>query len=119
MSAAELAGQTAGPAVSAVAVQDLQVVVDSTGTPVISEVSFEISRGEIFGVVGESGSGKTTVGLALLGHARRGLRIAGGTVLLGDRDILALAASGHAADVAKTHVLSTWFQGKEVYHKAP
>ena len=90
MSAAELAGQTAGPAVSAVAVQDLQVVIDSTGTPVISEVSFEIARGEIFGVVGESGSGKTTVGLALLGHARRGLRIAGGTVLLGDRDILAL-----------------------------
>ncbi len=90
MSTAELAGQTAGPAVSAVAVQDLQVVIDSTGTPVISEVSFEIARGEIFGVVGESGSGKTTVGLALLGHARRGLRIAGGTVLLGDRDILAL-----------------------------
>jgi len=90
MSAAELAGQTAGPAVSAVAVQDLQVVIDSTGTPVISEVSFEIARGEIFGVVGESGSGKTTVGLALLGHARRGLRIAGGTVQLGDRDILTL-----------------------------
>src|SRR5262249_60708005 len=59
-------------------------------TPVISEVSFEIARGEIFGVVGESGSGKTTVGLALLGHARRGLRIAGGSVLLGDRDILTL-----------------------------
>ena len=65
MSAAELAGQTAEPAVAAVAVQDLQVVIDSTGTPVISEVSFEIARGEIFGVVGESGSGKTTVGLAL------------------------------------------------------
>ena len=65
-------------------------MIESTGTPVISEVSFEIARGEIFGVVGESGSGKTTVGLALLGHARRGLRIAGGSVLLGDRDILAL-----------------------------
>ncbi|HYB85768.1 MAG TPA: ABC transporter ATP-binding protein [Streptosporangiaceae bacterium] len=90
MSTAELAGQTAEPAVSAVAVQDLQVVIDSTGTPVISEVSFEIARGEIFGVVGESGSGKTTVGLALLGHARRGLRIAGGSVLLGDHDILTL-----------------------------
>jgi len=90
MSAAEPAGQTAGPAVSAVAVQDLRIATESTGTPVISEVSFEIARGEIFGVVGESGSGKTTVGLALLGHARRGLRIAGGTVQLGDRDILTL-----------------------------
>jgi peptide/nickel transport system ATP-binding protein len=90
MSAAGLAGQAAGPAVSAVAVQDLQVAIESTGTPVISEVSFEIARGEIFGVVGESGSGKTTVGLAMLGHARRGLRIAGGTVLLGDSDILTL-----------------------------
>src|SRR5215831_14396517 len=92
MSTAELAGQTAEPAVSAVAVRDLQVEIEATGTPVISDVSFEIARGEIFGVVGESGSGKTTVGLALLGHARRGLRIAGGSVLLGDRDILTLVS---------------------------
>jgi peptide/nickel transport system ATP-binding protein len=76
--------------VAAVAVRDLQVVIEATGTPVISDVSFEIARGEILGVVGESGSGKTTVGLALLGHARRGLRIAGGSVLLGGRDILTL-----------------------------
>jgi len=90
MSTAELAGQTAEPALTAVAVRDLQVVIEATGTPVISEVSFGIASGEILGVVGESGSGKTTVGLALLGHARRGLRIAGGSVLLGGRDILAL-----------------------------
>src|SRR5690348_3136462 len=90
MSTAELAGQTAEPAVTAVAVRDLQVVIETTGTPVVSEVSFGIARGEILGVVGESGSGKTTVGLALLGHARRGLRIAGGSVLLGGHDILAL-----------------------------
>jgi oligopeptide/dipeptide ABC transporter ATP-binding protein len=80
----------ASPATAAVDVQDLQVVIDSTGTPVISEVSFEIGPGEILGLVGESGSGKTTVGLALLGHARRGLRVAGGSVRLGDRDILTL-----------------------------
>jgi predicted amidohydrolase YtcJ len=36
-----------------------------------------------------------------------------------DRDILDLAARGHAADIAQTRVLSTWFQGKEVYGKAP
>jgi peptide/nickel transport system ATP-binding protein len=90
MSTAELAGQTAEPVVSAVAVRDLQVEIASTGTPVITDVSFTIARGEILGVVGESGSGKTTVGLALLGHARRGLRISGGSVLLGERDILTL-----------------------------
>ncbi len=90
MSAAGLAGQAAAPGVSAVAVRDLQVEIAATGTPVISEVTFGIAPGEILGVVGESGSGKTTVGLALLGHARRGLRIAGGSVLLGDHDILTL-----------------------------
>src|SRR5215469_14463252 len=86
----ELAEPPAEPITSAVSVQGLQIQVGSTDTPVISEVSFEIARGEIFGLVGESGSGKTTVGLSLLGHARRGLRIAAGSVLLGDRDVLTL-----------------------------
>ncbi len=74
---------------TAVSVRDLQIET-TTGVPVVMDVSFEIAPGEVLGVVGESGSGKTTVGLSLLGHARRGLRIAGGTVMLGDRDILTL-----------------------------
>jgi predicted amidohydrolase YtcJ len=32
-----------------------------------------------------------------------------------DRDILALADSGHADDIAGTHVIETWFRGKRVY----
>jgi predicted amidohydrolase YtcJ len=32
-----------------------------------------------------------------------------------DRDILALADSGHPEGIADTRVLSTWFQGKQVY----
>ena len=55
------------------------------GTAVVADVSFEIAPGEVLGLVGESGSGKTTVGLSLLGHARRGLKITGGTVMLGDQ----------------------------------
>jgi peptide/nickel transport system ATP-binding protein len=72
---------------AAVTVNDLQIST-TTGVPVVTNLSFEIAPGEVLGVVGESGSGKTTVGLSLLGHARRGLQIVGGTVLLGDQDIL-------------------------------
>jgi predicted amidohydrolase YtcJ len=35
-----------------------------------------------------------------------------------DRDILALAAGGHPESVAEARVLSTWFQGKQVYKRA-
>ena len=34
-----------------------------------------------------------------------------------DRDILAIAAGGHPESVAEAHVVSTWFQGKEVYKR--
>lgn len=74
---------------AAVTVKDLQIGT-TTGAPVVMGVSFEIARGEVLGVVGESGSGKTTVGLALLGHARRGLRITGGSIMLGEKNILEL-----------------------------
>src|SRR5689334_7695940 len=72
---------------AAVTVRNLRIET-TRGVAVVPDASFEIAPGEVLGVVGESGSGKTTVGLSLLGHARRGLRIAGGTVLLGDNDIL-------------------------------
>ncbi|MDQ6686855.1 MAG: ABC transporter ATP-binding protein [Actinomycetota bacterium] len=75
---------------AAVTVRDLKIET-TRGTTVIEGVSFDIAPGEVLGVVGESGSGKTTVGLSLLGHARRGLRITGGRILLGDQDILALS----------------------------
>lgn len=34
-----------------------------------------------------------------------------------DQDILALADGGNADQVSKTHVLETWFQGKQVYRR--
>jgi peptide/nickel transport system ATP-binding protein len=72
-------------------VRDLEVRLGQSGPDVVSEVSFSVRAGEVLGLVGESGSGKTTVALALLGHARRGLRICGGQVRLDGVDLLALS----------------------------
>jgi peptide/nickel transport system ATP-binding protein len=72
-------------------VTDLQVRLGASGPDVVSEVCFAVQAGEVLGLVGESGSGKTTVALALLGHARRGLRITSGQVLLDGKDLLALS----------------------------
>ena len=54
-------------------------------------MSFSVARGETLALVGESGCGKTSSALAVLGHARLGTRIAGGSVALPDvPDLLAL-----------------------------
>ncbi len=57
-------------------------------TAIVDDVSFEIAPGEVLGLVGESGSGKTTVGLAMLGHTRRGVQITGGSVRIGTSEVL-------------------------------
>lgn len=49
----------------------------------VDDMSFEIRRGETFGLVGESGSGKTTTGRAILGK----VPIAAGTVRFMGQDI--------------------------------
>lgn len=59
---------------------------------VIDHIFFRLSPGEILGLVGESGSGKTTLATALLGHARKGARIAAGKILVAGQSILELDA---------------------------
>src|SRR5712691_7744487 len=86
------AGPTADPA--RLEVGGLQVRLGRSGADVISDVSFAVRAGQVLGLVGESGSGKTTVVLALLGHARRGLRISSGQVLLDGIDLLRLSPAG-------------------------
>jgi peptide/nickel transport system ATP-binding protein len=72
-------------------VTGLEVRLGRSGPDVVRDVFFAVSAGEVLGLVGESGSGKTTVALALLGHARRGLRITAGQVLLDGIDLLKLS----------------------------
>jgi peptide/nickel transport system ATP-binding protein len=74
-------------------VRGLEVRLGQTGPDVVSEVSFTVEAGQVLGLVGESGSGKTTVVLALLGHARRGLYISSGEVRVDGVDLLRLPAA--------------------------
>jgi peptide/nickel transport system ATP-binding protein len=89
---------------SAVEVRDLTVSTIATDVPIVSGVSFSIPARHTMGLVGESGSGKSTVGVALLGFARRGLRITGGSVRIGGVDILAL--DGAELEAARGSVVS-------------
>ncbi len=79
-----------GEATSALAIDALRIDVAASGHDIVDEVSLTIAPGEVLGLVGESGSGKTTVGLAVLGHARKGARIVSGRVAIGGYSVLGL-----------------------------
>jgi len=72
---------------TAVEVRDLRVELTGRNADVVDEISLDIRPGEVLGLVGESGSGKTTVGMALLGHVRRGGAVGGGAVIIDGRDL--------------------------------
>ncbi len=58
---------------------------------IIRGVDIDIANGEIVALIGESGSGKTTIALTLMGYARPGCRISGGSVTVAGRDMVQLS----------------------------
>ncbi|QGP81053.1 ABC transporter ATP-binding protein [Sphingobium sp. CAP-1] len=83
-----------------VEVKDLRVTArNASGEtfPIVRDIDFALKRGEVLALIGESGSGKTTIALTLLGHARPGATIAGGSIRVGDAEITTLDARGLAA----------------------
>lgn len=71
-------------------VSELRVALTS-GSPIVDGVSWRVAQSEILGLVGESGSGKTTAALALLGYARPGVRIVGGSVCVAGQQMVGLS----------------------------
>ncbi len=69
-----------------------RLTVSAGSATLVDALSFTIQPGEVLALIGESGSGKTTTALALMGHARSGCRISGGSVRIGEVDVLALGA---------------------------
>ena len=72
-------------------VRDLSVIARQrrgSALSIVERVSFDVRAGEVIALIGESGSGKTTISLACMGYARPSCEISGGSVRLGDRQIL-------------------------------
>lgn len=72
-------------------VEHLSVAYGST--PAVRDVSFQVQRGEAYGLVGESGSGKSTLAMALVRYLPGAGHITSGSVRFDGQDLLALDAA--------------------------
>jgi peptide/nickel transport system ATP-binding protein len=70
-------------------VDDLHITLQGDGATfnAVENVSFEIGRGEAFGLVGESGCGKSITALAIMGLLRRPLSLGKGRIVLDGEEI--------------------------------
>jgi peptide/nickel transport system ATP-binding protein len=76
-------------------VDDLHITLQGDGASfnAVENVSFEIGRGEAFGLVGESGCGKSITALAVMGLLRRPLALGKGRIVLDGVEIQAASAA--------------------------
>ena len=76
------------------------------GLTAVSEVSFAVEKGEIFGIIGPNGAGKTTLFNVIAGH----FRPSAGTVAFDGHDI-----SGHSSDEIGRRGIARTFQAVNVF----
>ncbi|MFI6688534.1 ABC transporter ATP-binding protein [Streptomyces sp. NPDC050485] len=82
------------PNTSALLVELKDLRLHAGSVPVLDGVDLTVAEGETVGIVGPSGSGKTTMGLAVLGHLREGIRHAGGQARVDGVPVLPVPPKG-------------------------
>jgi len=85
------AGDGAGQLLLEIRGLRIEAQADDTWHEIVKGIDLVLRRGEVLGLIGESGAGKSTIGLAALGFARPGCRIAAGTVVFDGVDLTKMA----------------------------
>ena len=91
-------------------VRDLEVVYDTPHGEVqaVSDVSFQVHRGEAFALVGESGCGKSTTASAIMRIISKPGRVKSGQVISHDQDLMSMTDDEMAA--VRGHRIGMIFQ---------
>ena len=63
----------------------------TNGKPILSDLTFDVKKGEIYGMLGESSAGKTTVAKAILGILPESLFIESGTIEFDGKNLVDLS----------------------------
>ena len=67
----------------------IEGLADDQWNEIVHGVDVTLHRGEVLGLIGESGAGKSTIGIASMGYAKPGCRIASGTIMFDGIDLRA------------------------------
>jgi peptide/nickel transport system ATP-binding protein len=87
---------------------DVSYNVRGTDRLAIRDVSFQIGRGESFGLVGESGSGKTTMALAITRYLAGNGRVSAGSITVNGQDVASLGR--HDLRLLRARTISMVYQ---------